>query len=86
LWRRTARLVHTFYPNRRRWKYFEPIYEALREAQHQSGRFKFYGYLAAVYQTYKEWKDWNLQKDGRAAFAAALDSPQEDRQPSQNFD
>jgi hypothetical protein len=34
------------------WRYVEPIFEALQHAQHQTERFRFYGYLAAVYRTY----------------------------------
>jgi hypothetical protein len=44
------------------WRYVEPIFEALQQAQHQIGRFRFYGYLAAVYRTYKEWKDLGISK------------------------
>jgi hypothetical protein len=38
------------------WRYLEPIFEALHRGRQQSGRFKFYGYLEAVYRTYKEWR------------------------------
>src|SRR3984957_16897075 len=31
-------------------------FEALHRGRQQSGRFKFYGYLEAVYRTYKEWR------------------------------
>ena len=44
------------------WKCVEPIFQALLQAQHQIGRFRFYGYLAAVYRTYKEWKDLGISK------------------------
>ena len=44
------------------WRYLEPILAALQQAQHQIGRFRFYGYLAAVYRTYKEWKDLRISK------------------------
>jgi hypothetical protein len=44
------------------WRYVEPIFEALHQAQQQTGRFKFYGYLAAVYRTFKEWKDLGISK------------------------
>jgi transposase len=44
------------------WRYVEPILEALQQAQHQTGRFRFYGYLAAVYRTFKEWKDLGISK------------------------
>ena len=44
------------------WRYVEPIFEALQQAQQQTGRFRFYGYLAAVYRTFKEWKDIGISK------------------------
>jgi len=44
------------------WKCVEPILQALQQAQHEIGRFRFYGYLAAVYRTYKEWKDRGISK------------------------
>jgi hypothetical protein len=44
------------------WRYIEPIFEALQQTQHQTGRFRFYGSLAAVYRTYKEWKDLGISK------------------------
>jgi hypothetical protein len=44
------------------WKYLEPILKALQRAQRQTGRFKFYGYLVAVYRTFKEWKDLGISK------------------------
>ena len=44
------------------WSFVEPILEALQQAQHQTGRFKFYGYLAALYRTFKEWKDLGISK------------------------
>jgi hypothetical protein len=44
------------------WSFVEPILEALQQAQHQTGRFKFYGYLEAVYRIYKEWKDLGISK------------------------
>jgi hypothetical protein len=44
------------------WRYLEPILAALQQAQHQTGRFRFYGYLAAVYRTYQEWKDLRISK------------------------
>jgi hypothetical protein len=34
----------------------------LHQAQQQNGRFKFYGYLEAVYRTCKEWKDLGISK------------------------
>jgi len=44
------------------WRYVEPIFEALHQAQHQTGRFKFYDYLTAVYRTYKEWRELGISK------------------------
>jgi hypothetical protein len=46
----------------RTWRYVEPIFEALQQAQHETGRFRFYGYLVAVYWTFKEWKDLGISK------------------------
>jgi hypothetical protein len=40
--------------------YLEPIFEALQQAQQQSGRFRFYSYLAVIYRTYGEWKDLGI--------------------------
>jgi hypothetical protein len=34
----------------------------LQKAQHEMGRFKFYGYLKAVYRTFKQWKDLGISK------------------------
>jgi hypothetical protein len=44
------------------WRYVEPILEALQKARHEMGRFKFYGYLTAVYRTFKQWKDLGISK------------------------
>jgi hypothetical protein len=44
------------------WRYVKPIFEALLQAQQQTGRFRFYGYLTAVYRTFKEWKDLGISK------------------------
>jgi hypothetical protein len=44
------------------WRHIEPIFEALQQAQHQTGRFKFYDYLEAVYRAFKEWKDLGISK------------------------
>jgi hypothetical protein len=48
--------------NTKAWRYLEPIFEALHQARQQSGRFRFYGYLAAVYRTFKQWKDLGISK------------------------
>jgi hypothetical protein len=42
------------------WRYLEPIFVALQQAQHQTGRFRFYDYLVAVYRTYKEWRELGI--------------------------
>jgi hypothetical protein len=44
------------------WTYLKPILQALQQAQHQTGRFRFYGYLAAIYRTFKQWKDLGISK------------------------
>ena len=44
------------------WRYVEPILEALQQAQHETGRFRYYAYLVAVYRTYKEWRDPGISK------------------------
>jgi len=44
------------------WRYVEPIFKASRQAQRETGRFKSYGCLVAVYRTYKEWKDLKISK------------------------
>src|ERR1019366_2230755 len=44
------------------WRQVEPVFEALQQAQHQTGRFRFYGYLAAVYRTYQEWRDLGISQ------------------------
>jgi hypothetical protein len=44
------------------WRYVEPILEALQLAQQEPGRFKYYGYLIAVYRAYKDWKDQGISK------------------------
>src|ERR1035437_1528959 len=44
------------------WRQVEPIFAALEQAQHHAGRFRFYGYLAAVYRTYQEWRDLGISK------------------------
>ena len=44
------------------WRYVEPIFKASQQAQRETGRFKSYGCLVAVYRTYKEWKDLKISK------------------------
>ena len=57
------------------WRYVEPILQTLQQAQHQIGRFRFYGYLAAVYRTYQEWKDLGISKKMTRHLAENLRSP-----------
>ncbi len=57
------------------WKYLEPILKALQHAQRQTGRFKFYGYLVAVYRTYKEWKDLGISKRMTRHIARCFGTP-----------
>lgn len=54
------------------WRYTKPIFEALQQAHCQIGRFRFYGYLAAVYRTYKEWKDLGISKRMALRLASQL--------------
>jgi hypothetical protein len=55
--------------------YVEPIFKALQQAQHRTGRFKFYGYLAAVYRIFKEWKDLGISKRMARHVARRLMTP-----------
>jgi hypothetical protein len=57
------------------WKYVEPICEALQQAQRQTGRFKFYCYLAAVYRTYQEWKKLGISRKMAGDLAKCLAIP-----------
>jgi hypothetical protein len=59
----------------RTWRYVEPILQALQQAQHQTGRFTFYGYLAAVYRTHKEWKDLGISERMARQLAKYLEIP-----------
>jgi hypothetical protein len=57
------------------WRYVKPILQALQQSQHEIGRFRFYGYLAAVYQTYKEWKDLGVSNRMARQLAEHLEIP-----------
>jgi hypothetical protein len=57
------------------WRYVKPILEALQSAQHQNGRFRFYGYLEAVYRTYKEWRDLRISNRMARRIAKQCGSP-----------
>jgi hypothetical protein len=50
----------------------KPIFEALQQAHCQIGRFRFYGYLAAVYRTYKGWTDLGISKKMALRLASQL--------------
>lgn len=57
------------------WRYVKPNLQAWQQAQHQIGRFRFYGYLTAVYRTYKEWKDLGISKRMTRRLAKQLEIP-----------
>ena len=57
------------------WKHVEPIFETLKRAQHQTGRFRFYDYLAAIFRTYKGWKDLGISKRMSRHLAECLAIP-----------
>jgi hypothetical protein len=44
------------------WRYVEPIFAALHQAQQQTGRFKFHDYLVAVYRTHQEWSELGISR------------------------
>jgi len=46
----------------RTWGYIKPVLWASRNAQQQTGRFKYDSYLIAVYRTRKEWKANGISK------------------------
>ena len=57
------------------WAYIEPILQASQQAQLQTGRFRFYSYLAAVYQTYQEWRVLGISKRMSRHLAECLKIP-----------
>src|SRR5258708_30309613 len=57
------------------WRYVEPIFNASQQAQRETGRFKSYGCLVAVYRTYKEWKDLKISKKMAGQLAKAFKTP-----------
>ena len=57
------------------WRYVEPIFKASQEAQRETGRFKSYGCLVAVYRTYKEWKDLKISKKMARHLAKSFKTP-----------
>ena len=58
------------------WKYVEPILKASQRAQSETGRFRYYGYLFAVYGTYKDWKDLGISKKMARQVAKCFETPQ----------
>ena len=68
-------------------EYLEPIFEALREAQHQSGRFRILrlscGSLSNIQRVDGP---RNFQKDGAPPHKAAPDPSQEEHESGQNLD
>jgi hypothetical protein len=57
------------------WRYVEPIFKASHEAQVQTGRFKSYGCLVAIYRTYQEWKDLGISKKMARHVAKHFETP-----------
>ena len=57
------------------WRYVEPIFNASQQAQRETGRFKSYGCLVAVYRTYKEWKDLKISKKMARHLAKSFKTP-----------
>jgi hypothetical protein len=57
------------------WRYVEPIFNASRQAQRETGRFKSYGCLVAVYRIYKEWKDLKISKKMAVHLAKSFKTP-----------
>jgi hypothetical protein len=57
------------------WRYVEPIFKASQQAQRETGRFKSYGCLVAVYRTYKEWKDLKISKKMARHLAKSFKTP-----------
>jgi hypothetical protein len=57
------------------WRYVEPIFKASQQAQRETGRFKSYGCLVAVYRKYKEWKDLKISKKMARHLAKSFKTP-----------
>ena len=57
------------------WRCVEPIFKASQQAQCETGRFKSYGCLVAVYRTYKEWKDLKISKKMARHLAKYFETP-----------
>jgi hypothetical protein len=59
---RVPKFAHPTGLDTKTWRYVEPIFKASQQAQRETGRFKSYGCLLAVYRTYKEWKDLKISQ------------------------
>ena len=57
------------------WRYVEPIFKASQQAQRETGRFRSYGCLVAVYRTYKEWKDLKISNKMARHLAKSFKTP-----------
>ena len=57
------------------WRYVEPIFKASQQAQRETGRFKSYSCLVAIYRTYKEWKDLKISKKMAGHLAKSFKTP-----------
>jgi hypothetical protein len=57
------------------WRYVEPFFKASQQAQRETGRFKSYGCLVAVYRTYKQWKDLKISKKMARHLAKSFKTP-----------
>jgi len=57
------------------WAYIEPIIRTLQQSYQKIGRFRFSLYLAAIYRTYREWKDLGISKRMASHLAEHLDIP-----------
>jgi hypothetical protein len=56
-------------------EYLKPIVKALDHSQHRAGRFRFYGYLAAVYRPYQEWRELGISRRMARRLAKQLSFP-----------
>src|SRR4051794_23819079 len=74
--RRPKQLVRPIRLDTKTWRYVEPIFRASQRAQSETGRFRYYGYLVAVYRTYKDWKDLGISKTMARHVARFFETPQ----------
>ena len=74
--RKPKQLVRPIRLDTKTWRYVEPILRASQRAQSETGRFRYYAYLVAVYRTYKEWKDLGISKKMARQVAKCFETPQ----------